>query len=50
MKQPGVICPEIYRLDSVPPKAPIIPDIFTVAVETVILEVGLFFTDVCPRF
>ncbi|CAG7718792.1 unnamed protein product [Allacma fusca] len=37
-KQPGIICPDIYPVDSFPPKAPIIPDIFTVAVETVFLK------------
>ena len=40
IKQPGVLCPEMYPLDSFPPKAPIIPDIFTVAVETVSLKVN----------
>jgi len=39
LKQPGVLCPEIYPLDSFPPKAPIVPDVFSVAVETVYLKV-----------
>ncbi len=40
VKQPGILCPmDIYPLESFPPKAPIIPDIFTVAIETVYLKV-----------
>ena len=43
VKQPGVICPDIYPVDSFPPKPPIIPDIFTVAVETIFLKVITIF-------
>lgn len=42
-KQPGVLCSHIYPLDSFPPKPPLLPDIFTVSVETVNLKASYKF-------
>lgn len=38
-RQPGLLPQDVYPVDSFPPKAPIIPDIFTVAVETIYMKV-----------
>ncbi|OXA55344.1 uncharacterized protein LOC110848205 [Folsomia candida] len=37
-RRPGLLSPDVYPVDSFPPKAPIIPDIFTVAVETIYMK------------